>query len=149
MGNPTSINIDQLLIRNPGEIRKLVNQFSDMIFNVAYSYIGNKEDAEEITQDVFIACLDSLHFFKRQSSLSTWLYRIVINKSKDKIKYYQSKKRKTWLISLEGQREEFSKIEPVEFRHPGIELEEQEQLNALYNAIHSLPERQKEVLILS
>ena len=57
-----------------------------MVFNLALQYVQNIQDAEEITQDVFVKVFDSLNSFKNQSSLKTWIYRISINQSLDFIK---------------------------------------------------------------
>jgi RNA polymerase sigma factor (sigma-70 family) len=54
-----------------------------MVFNLALQYVQNIEDAEEITQDVFVKVFDNLDSFKNQSSLKTWIYRISINQSLD------------------------------------------------------------------
>ena len=80
MSKPTIFNISLLLAQNKREIERFVNYFSNRIYNVAYSFVGSKEDAEEITQDVFIACFNSLKSFQQRSSLETWIYRITINK---------------------------------------------------------------------
>jgi RNA polymerase sigma-70 factor (ECF subfamily) len=149
MVKPDPLDISLLLSRERSEVKKFVEYFSDKIFNVAYSFISNRQDAEEITQDVFIACLNSLHSFQQKSSLDTWVYRIAINKSKDKLKYYKSKKRSARILSLSGDKMNLKKIEPADFRHPGIQLESQEQMNALYEAIYNLPENQKTALIMN
>ena len=57
------------------------------------SYVQNTEDAEEITQDLFLEVYRSYENFKGESSLSTWMYRIAISKCLDFIKYKNRKKR--------------------------------------------------------
>ena len=64
-----------------------------LVYNVALNYLQNIEDAEEVTQDVFIKIYQSLATFKEESSLKTWVYRITINQSLDLIKKKNSKKR--------------------------------------------------------
>jgi RNA polymerase sigma-70 factor (ECF subfamily) len=63
-----------------------------MVYNLALQYVQNIEDAEEITQDVFIKVFDKINSFNNKSSMKTWVYRIAINQSLDFIKSKKSKK---------------------------------------------------------
>ena len=75
------------------DFEKLYNQYSVLVYNLALNYLQNVEDAEEITQDVFIQINNSLSKFQEKSSLKTWIYRITINKCLDFIKHKNSQKR--------------------------------------------------------
>ena len=57
-----------------------------MVFTLAYNIILNREDAEEVAQDVFVKAFTSLSGFKQQSKFSTWLYRITVNTALNKKK---------------------------------------------------------------
>lgn len=63
-----------------------------MVYNVALNYVQNIEDAEEITQDVFLKVHESLASFKKNSTIKTWIYRITINQSLDFLKKKKAKK---------------------------------------------------------
>ena len=65
---------------------KLYHEFKTLVFNVALNYLQNVEDAEEITQDVFVKVYHSLDNFNQKSSHKTWIYRITINQCLDFIK---------------------------------------------------------------
>lgn len=67
----------------------LVNKHRDMVYTIALKIVGNCEDAEEISQDVFIKAYQSLKKFKRKSKFSTWLYRIAYNSSISKVRKKQ------------------------------------------------------------
>ena len=73
------------------DVAQLFNQYKDMVYNLALHYVQNREEAEEICQDVFV----NVHFakdnFRNEASIKTWIYRITINKSLD---YIKAKKRK-------------------------------------------------------
>jgi RNA polymerase sigma-70 factor (ECF subfamily) len=58
----------------------LVNVFSKPIFNTCFYILQNREEAEDVTQDIFVTVFQSITFFKGDSKLSTWIYRIAINK---------------------------------------------------------------------
>jgi RNA polymerase sigma-70 factor, ECF subfamily len=58
---------------------RIYQTFADLVNNVAYRIVGNREDAEEITQEVFLLVYRKLDRFQFQSSLKTWIYRIAVN----------------------------------------------------------------------
>lgn len=120
-----------------------------MVYNLALHYTQQTEDAEEITQDVFIAAYQSLDTFKEKSLISTWLYRITINKSLDFIKSKKRKKRFGFITSLFFDDSAELKHNPADNQyHPGIQLEDKEGLKTLFSFINDLPDNQKTALIL-
>jgi RNA polymerase sigma-70 factor, ECF subfamily len=52
---------------------------SGFVYNVAWRVVGNKEDAEEVTQEVFLTVYHKLKDFRFQSSFKTWVYRVTLN----------------------------------------------------------------------
>jgi RNA polymerase sigma-70 factor (ECF subfamily) len=118
-----------------------------MVFNLALHYVQNVEDAEEITQDVFLKVYDNLHTFKKQSSLKTWVYRITINQSLDFIKGKKAQK-SNFLSSIFSINDSNFKFQPSNFNHPGIELEQKEACQKIFEAINQLSDNQKTALIL-
>ena len=73
--------IKALKNRDSEAFRYVYQKYYAKIKSVSYGVVHNNEDAEDIVQEVFIDLYDSLSRFKEQSSLSTWLYRIALNKS--------------------------------------------------------------------
>lgn len=147
--NQNELNLNLLATRDAKEIQRMIQLFSGRVYNLSLGYVRSKEDAEEITQDVFIAVLNNLEKFKGNSQLSTWIYRIATNKCLDFLKYKKRKKRFGRVISIFGNKDEEEVFEPVDHWHPGLELESKEDVNSLYRAIDSLPEKQKTALVLS
>ncbi len=119
-----------------------------MVYNLALNYVQNIEDAEEITQDVFVTVYQSLSSFQNNASISTWMYRITINKCLDFIKAKQRKKRFAFLTSLFYDNTNDLKFNPPEHNHPGVLLEDKEELEELFKKINELPDNQKTALIL-
>ena len=115
---------------------------------MALQYTQNYEDAQEITQDVFVSVHLSLSKFNYESKISTWIYRITINKSLDFIKSRKSKKRFGVLSSLFFDKTNEPKKELSDFNHPGDQLEQKEALQRIFSALNKLPENQKTALIL-
>ena len=73
-------------------IDEIMNKYGQEILQLVYSYVNNKEVAEDLTQDIFVKCYKSLHTYKGKSKLRTWLWRIAINHCKDYIKSWYNKK---------------------------------------------------------
>ena len=119
------------------------------VYNLALNYVQHTEDAEEITQDVFIKVHKELQNFKGESSVETWIYRIAINQSLDFLRYKNRAKRKGFLIPLFTKRdEEETALDIPDFNHPGIAAEKQENAKSLYAAINKLNENQQTAFIL-
>jgi len=119
-----------------------------MVYNLALQYVQNTEDAEEITQDVFVSVYQSHDKFRLESSIATWIYRITINKSLDHIKSKQRKKRFSFLTSLFSDDSNELRFDPPEFNHPGVQLEDKEAIERIFRHINLLPDNQKTALIL-
>ena len=118
-----------------------------MVYNVALHYLQNVEDAEEVTQDVFVSVYQNLDKFNSNSSLKTWVYRITINKCLDFIKYKKSAKR--FFVFGKKTENEYEIQNISTFEHPGIALENKENAQLLFETINQLTENQKTAFILS
>ncbi|KQK26535.1 hypothetical protein AR438_04610 [Chryseobacterium aquaticum] len=118
-----------------------------MVYNLALQYTQNTEDAEEITQDVFVKISKKMDGFKNESSLKTWIYRITINTSLDFLKSKNSKK-KFFFGLFRNSDSENRQNELVDFNHPGVVLEQKEEVMKIFSFINMLPNDQKTVVIL-
>ena len=123
--------------------KSLVALFSRKVYNLCLSLLHNQEDAEDATQEVFASVFSSINKFKGDSKLSTWIYRISVNKCKEIIRKKSRKKRFGFLVPLENIETNSPNHTQANFIHPGIELENQERAAILFGAINSLPENQK------
>ena len=132
---------------NKSDFTKLYNEYSVLIYNVALNYLQNVEDAEEITQDIFIQLHSSLNKFQEKSTLKTWIYRITINKCLDFIKHKKSQKR--FFIFGKKSQNKLELLNISNFEHPGIVLENKEKAALLFGIINELGENQKTAFLLS
>jgi len=114
-------------------------QYKDKVYNVALSYVQDQQEAEDITQEVFIAIFQKASSFKGEAGVSTWVYRITVNTSLNFIK-----RRKRYSLFKIG----FERKESRDFEHPGIVLENKEDANLLFKTIDTLPTTQKTAFIL-
>ena len=131
------------LQRGDGQaFKKLVDEWQDMVYNTALGIVQHADDADDITQDVFIQVYQSVSSFKGESKFSTWLYRIVVTKSLDHLKKKKRKKRFGFVQSLFGTASE-EEIHPEEFNHPGVLMENKEKAAELFKALQQLPDNQR------
>ena len=135
------------MIENQIHFEKLYHEFKTLVFNVALNYLQNVEDAEEITQDVFLKVHNSLENFNQKSSHKTWIYRITINQCLDYIKQKNSQKR-FFIFGKKSQNEQ-EYLNTATFEHPGILMENKEEAAILFEVINTLTENQKTAFLLS
>lgn len=131
------------------KLEEIYNKYKHQVYTLSLHYTQNKEDAEEITQDVFVAVYKSIESFRAESKLSTWIYQITIHKCLDFIKRKRAAKRNIFLLQLFGFSSNIPLYDKINFYHPGIALEDKEALDNIFVAINELPPNQKTVLILS
>ncbi|MGL1884926.1 MAG: RNA polymerase sigma factor [Reichenbachiella sp.] len=122
----------------------LFKAYSSMVFNVCLNFLQNTEDAEEIAQDVFIDAFKNISKFNQHSSLKTWIYRIAVNKSMEKIRYRNRKKRFGIFLSIS----DANHTESLICNHPAIEEEKVELASLLQVQIEKLADKQREAFIM-
>lgn len=129
---------------------QLLDEYQQKVFSTCISFVPNKEDAEDIAQEVFVEVFNSVSKFKGDSKLSTWIYRISVNKSLEFIRKKNTKKRFGFMQSLLGNDLAIDRSSYfTEFNHPGIQLENKEKNEILFAAINKLPEAQRIVYTLN
>jgi len=74
--------INQVLQGDQQSFEELIERYQHFVFTIALRYVRNREDAEEIAQDVFVKAYRSLADFKGNAKFSTWLYTIAVNTTK-------------------------------------------------------------------
>lgn len=126
----------------------LVDLFSKKVYNTCIGMLQNLEDAQDVTQEIFITIHLNVKDFKEESSLSTWIYRISVNKCLEFIRKKNRKKRSGIFRSIFSADGEKSIENHSDFSHPGIQLENKERSIILFKAIGLLPEQQQTAYIL-
>ena len=129
------------------DFQKIYSAYSKMVYTVALHYLQHIEEAEEITQDVFVQVYHSMDQFREDAAIKTWIYRITINKCIDFIKHKSSIKRR---FIFGKKTDDATVVKNISnFEHPGILLENKENAEILFSVIHTLPENQKTAFLLS
>ena len=79
--------IRRLKQRDEQAFNEMVRQYGDKVFSLVYRMIGNRAEADDVAQDVFITVFKTIDTFRGEAKFSTWLLRIAANHSKNRIKY--------------------------------------------------------------
>jgi RNA polymerase sigma-70 factor, ECF subfamily len=147
-------SLDQIFIKSlkSGDkiaFRTLVKTYQHQVLSTCYQFLKNTEDAEDTAQEVFIEVYRSIHHFKEESSLKTWIYRISINKSLDTLRRKKRKKRISQLIPILSIGKAWTETIPDNSKTAQEELETAEKFKLLEYALQKLPEKQRIAITLS
>lgn len=115
----------------------MVRQHQKELYRLAYRMTRNAEDAKDISQEAFLRAYRALASFDGRSSLSTWLYRITVNLCLTHLRQQRS-----------GREGEMPDNPADPSAKPLEELEAQERLRAVSEAVHALPPQQRATLLL-
>ncbi len=133
---------------NEDAFRELVQAYGDRVYNTVLGIVQQAEDAEEIAQDVFIRVHLAIGSFEGNSALSTWIYRIAVNRSLDHLRSRKRQKRFGFISNIFNGNNG-SLHDPADFHHPGAALDQKEKTAILFKAIKKLPENQQSAFILN
>jgi RNA polymerase sigma factor (sigma-70 family) len=138
--------IDQALQGNVRAFSNIIVKYQDRIYTLVLRSIRNQEDAKDITQNVFFNAFSNLKKFRKESSLSTWLYTIAINQVKN---HWRDKKNR--FVIAESELKHFFEdkgngISEIADANKEVEAEELKQI--ANDLISFLPLEQKQIFIL-
>ena len=140
--------IVQLQRGDPAAFKKLVDEWEDMVYNTALGIVQNPDDADDITQEVFVQVYQSVSSFNNDSKLSTWLYRITVNRALDHLKKIKRKKQFGFIQGLFAPAIE-EQTSSAEFDHPGVLMEKKEKAAELFKALQMIPGKQRTAFTLN
>jgi RNA polymerase sigma-70 factor (ECF subfamily) len=141
--------VREFLSGDHGAFEFLFDKYRDRVFGVAYRFLRHKDDALEVTQEVFLRVYQGLARFKTESKFFTWLYRITVNKAID----YLRSKRSRPSVAL-GHDEESGRADPLDAladprgKSPSDDLERRETFERLATAVGVLSEKHRTVFLL-
>ncbi|MBB4824147.1 RNA polymerase sigma-70 factor (ECF subfamily) [Sporosarcina luteola] len=119
---------------------EIMNRYGQDILRLVYSYVNNKDIAEDLTQDIFVKCYKYIHTYKGNSSLRTWLWRIAINHCKDFLKSWYNNH-----VFIPEEQSITHQITTEIVENVVIQREEDDQL---ISAMMTLPIKYREVIYL-
>lgn len=125
----------------------LVDRYQDRIYSAVVNYVANREDATDITQEVFVKAYSKLNTFNAGSAFYTWIYRIAVNAAIDFIR----KRRSRQTDSLDDDKYTQTGFEPVSkdmSTDPERVVVRGEQVHMLRKAISQLSDKLRSALVL-
>ena len=135
---------------NQQAFRKFVEKYQLSVVKICNGFLHNREDAEDIAQEVFIEVYQSVSKFRGEAKLSTWLYRIAVNKSLNHLRKYKLKKNLESIESLfVTNKDMINEIEDQRNLLPDDNIEHKEKSRILHKAISSLSANQRISFILN
>lgn len=136
------ILIERLKAGDQTAFRDMVEARQGLVFNTVIGFLQNQEDAEDVTQEVFIKVFESIGQFKGESAFTTWLYRIAVTSALEFLRKKSRKKRSGFITRLFGDGND-PVTDPPDFVHPGVRLDQRENARMLFTAMQQLPENQR------
>jgi RNA polymerase sigma-70 factor (ECF subfamily) len=133
--------IKRILAGDSQAVIEFYRSYSPRILSYLSKKLPHSEDAQEITNDVFLEAIDSLSMLRKERSTLSWLYRIAHNKMVD---FYRKRKIKSVLLSQIP----FLQIVANEMSQPEFQFEKNKIRDGIETALHKLPEKYREILKL-
>ncbi len=127
--------------------RAIMKKYHDQVYGLLYRMVHDKGEVEDLTQEAFIKAFQSLKNFNEEFAFSTWLYKIATNNCID---YIRKRKLQTFSIDkpIESKEGEYSFEIPDSSFEPDRSMIEGQRTKALEEAINSLPEKYRQVILM-
>ncbi|MDZ7738866.1 MAG: RNA polymerase sigma factor [Bacteroidales bacterium] len=134
--------INALIDGEDSAYRHIIAKYREPVVRLCRGFTGSADDAEDLAQDVFIEVFRSVGRFKGRSSLSTWIYRIAVNKSINFVRDRSKKNHDDYALTaeIEGRDNDDS---------ADSRLMQKDHAMALHSAVERLPESQRTAFVLS
>ncbi len=129
----------------------IVSRYQDMVFNLAFRLLGKREEALDLSQEVFFQIYRKLSSFRQDSSLRTWIYRIVINRAKNCQRWWRRREGEMTAVAVDDIDVSWTPRATIGASHfvaPDEALHRKEIGHILHEAIATLPFEQRTILLL-
>lgn len=144
--------VERLKVQDEAAFNELVRLYDKRVFRLVLRMLGDRAEAEDVAQEVFVTIFKSIGGFRGESKLSTWIYRIATNHCKNRVKYLDRRARgkKTELdeLSEHGALESASMASSAVVSRPDEQAEANQIEQIVRAAIAELDEDQRELVIL-
>ena len=139
--------IRRLKRRDEQAFTEMVRDYQDRVFAIVYRMVGDRAEAEDVAQEVFVTVFKSIDSFRGESKFSTWLFRIATNHTKNRLKYLARRHhKKKSSIDDEYEREMKTPLSEISPR-PDRLAEGAEMERVIKEALAALDEDQRAILV--
>jgi len=136
--------------RDERAFRELLELHRDRVYNITFRMLGNRAEAEDVAQEVFISVFKTIDHFREESKFSTWLYRVAVNHCKNRIKYLARRhdRDRDELDETSHQQNGATLGAPIRAAQPDRALEGAQMERLLQEAIGNLDDDHRIVVVL-
>jgi RNA polymerase sigma-70 factor (ECF subfamily) len=127
---------------------RLVTDHQRMVYQLALHLLGEPQEALDLSQEVFLRVFRTLHQFRGQSTLKTWIYRIVINQASNRQRWWRRRHRAQQVALDDPAHRVVELAESRNFAMPDRVLDEREIAGRVWKALDALPFDQRTVVVL-
>jgi len=150
---PVPVNLEEDLIKKcqNGDIEafeRLISSYQKKVYNIAYRYIGNREEAEDLAQEAFLKVFRSIQSFRGEAAFSTWLYHIVSNVCRDALRKSSRRMEDSLDCAVTTEKGELQREVPDWSMSPEPIYENQELGEFIQALINQLSPEYKTVIIM-
>ena len=139
--------IERCVAGDDASCAELVAAHQRTVFSLALHLLGDRDEALDVSQEVFLRVFRTLSRFRGRSSLRTWIYRIVINQVRNRQRWYRRRHRAD-LVSLDDHLKHCGELEATHEPLPDRLLASKEAAARLWEAMERLPFDQRTALVL-
>jgi RNA polymerase sigma-70 factor (ECF subfamily) len=148
VGGREAALIQRCAARDEDACAELVNEHQRMIYQLSLNLLGDHNEALDLSQEVFLRVFRTIHSFRGQSALRTWIYRIVINQARNRQRWWR-RRHKSQQVSLdEHLRDHGDFPNQNDLDSPDRVLTRKELATRIRTALDGLPFDQKTALVL-
>lgn len=132
--------------------REIINKYKKLVYNHSRSFLRNDQEAEDVSQEIFISIFNNLKKFRGDSKFSTWVYRITVNMCKNKLKQMKRQRAQISDDVFENEygelEQKLNNIKEKEEKEPDNLFARESLKSAILKRVDELTEEQKSVIML-
>ncbi|MDH4258576.1 MAG: RNA polymerase sigma factor [Candidatus Aminicenantes bacterium] len=141
--------LQKITAKDQNAFKELVDRFQSLVFHTCFNLIGNREHAEDVAQEVFLQIYKTAKKFRHECKLSTWIYRISVNRA---LNFIRDNRKFRWLQSIDSFPGDETRITPafssLNLNSHDALMRENERKELIRSLLDSLPGKQKAAFIL-
>jgi RNA polymerase sigma-70 factor (ECF subfamily) len=140
--------IQRCAVRDEDACAELVREHQRMVYQLSLNLLGDHNEALDLSQEVFLRVFRTIHSFRAQSTLRTWIYRIVVNQARNRQRWWRRRHRSQQISLDEHLRDHGDFPEQNDLESPDRMLGRKELADRIRVALDLLPFDQKTALVL-
>jgi RNA polymerase sigma-70 factor, ECF subfamily len=148
LAGPEAALIERCAVGEESACAQLVAEHERMVYQLAINLLGDRDEAQDLSQEVFLRVFRTIHRFRGQSALRTWIFRIVINQARNRQRWWRRRNRGQQ-VSLDDHIQAHGDVPaPRDGTEPDRALARKELADRIWTAMDALPFEQRTAIVL-